>query len=831
MDGPPVSPTGLGGSKLRDVGRTVSSEAATHLDRLKKSERTKEAVDKSVAFAAEALDDPDKIKEAARKVWDEDQKVQVIKDRTKMFLENTIESEERMEKVRTPPPDDENRDDDGRSGRGSTRVPGAARLPRSSTPPIEPPTRTDRTHPPFPDRPQARNVSSRVFSVVEKLASKGTGKVAGTFRGAATRLQGLLSTEQDNKALVENGKEVAKEVWTQLRSQAGESGALEGIQDTVQRIVTRLKDVLKTLQQQQAEQKRKEADADAIEADAYERATAAGVDHDSAIAAAAAAREMSGHVTFTAGADGKLVMTAADGQSVDVDDNDAMTKLAREGRSVWQEVRTDEQVQRLLKEEIAPGFESLIRASVEVICDLVSTLELPRVDGVYDSPLGSVCYHVDNLAFSEFSVGEDGLRVENQTGENSDHAGFGSTVSIEGIRTVMNDIRFAYCEYPKSWGMVDSDGTCSVKIEGARVGISYDIIVNTAQLMRIVNHGVELSKDEGKVNELREKVQKKWQERGQHKGAGDQTADGTAAHDVAEDEFKSPEPSPKGATPDMNYAAADAAVDKAFGGGIFGAWGGEADSGSDEEDYDDAREQQQHKRTSSISESLLGGIASLNPFGGGDSDSDSSDEESAPSQPTSPGARRQHLEAPLNDVQREKLERQRMHLRDLLGEEFVGSDPVMELRVHATSIHVGALDVDIGGTSAAWLYNMIALVLTQQLRGTIEDRINNLTVRQLGRLSGTVEAYSAGLIKVSVVKDEEEEDTEEQSMLGSWVSNGGLGKLRRDCGEWGKEWQCSHWVEGARIKRTPSSREEVIQADGTKILAPLSDLAPAKDEA
>ena len=114
-----------------------------------------------------------------------------------------------------------------------------------------------------------------------------------------------------------------------------------------------------------------------------------------------------------------------------------------------------------------------------------------------------------------------------------------------------------------------------------------------------------------------------------------------------------------------------------------------------------------------------------------------------------------------------------------------------------------------GGTSAAWLYNMIALVLTQQLRGTIEDRINNLTVRQLARLSGTVEAYSAGLIKVSVVKDEEEDEDEEQSMLGSWVSNGGLGKLRRDCGGRGKERQCSHWVEGARDKRTPSSREEI----------------------
>ena len=677
-------------------------------------------------------------------------------------------------------------------------------------------------------------MSSRVFSVVERLASKGTGKVAGTFRGAATRLQGLLSTERDNRTLVENGKEVAKEVWTQLRSQAGESGALEGIQGTVQRVTQRLKEVLKTLQQQQAEQKRKEADADAIEADAYKRATAAGVDHDSATAAAAAAREMSGHVTFTAGADGKLVMTAADGQSVDVDDNDAMTKLAREGRSVWQEVRTDEQVQRLLKEEIAPGFESLIRASVEVICDLISTLELPRVDGVYDSPLGSVCYHVDNLAFSEFAVGKDGLRVENQTGENSDHAGFGSTVSIEGIRTVMNDIRFAYCEYPKSWGMVDSDGTCSVKVEGARVGISYDIIVNTAQLMRIVNHGVELSKDESKVNELKEKVQKRWQERGQQNGQETESkgeiANGSAHRDDEHDEFKSPEPSPKGEAPKVDHSAADAAVDKAFGGGLFGAWGGgEDESESDEEDYDDARENQQHKRTSSISESLLGGIASLNPFGGGDSDSDYSEEESAPSQPTSPGARQRHLEAPLNDLQREKLERHRALLRDLLGDDFVVTDPVMELRVHATSIHVGALDVEIGGTSAAWLYNMIALVLTQQLRGTIEDRINNLTVRQLARLSGTVEAYSAGLIKVSVVKDEEEDEDEEQSMLGSWVSNGGLGKLRRDCGEWGKEWQCSHWVEGARIKRTPSSREEIVQADGTKKLAPLSDLAPEAD--
>ena len=184
----------------------------------------------------------------------------------------------------------------------------------------------------------------------------------------------------------------------------------------------------------------------------------------------------------------------------------------------------------------------------------------------------------------------------------------------------------------------------------------------------------------------------------------------------------------------------------------------------------------------------------------------------------------------MTEQQREKLNRHRALLRDMLGEEFVVKDPVMELRVHATSIAVGQLDVEIGGTSAAWLYNMIALVLTQQLRGTIEERINNLTVRQLGKLSGTVEAYSAGLIKVVVVKEEEQEEEEpEQSMLGSWVSGGGLGQLRRDCGAWGEGWRCSHWKEGARIKRTPSSATEIVGADGIKRLEEVAE-APAGAE-
>ena len=594
---------------------------------------------------------------------------------------------------------------------------------------------------------EARDVSGKVFNVVEKLAKKsGNGKVAGTFSDAAAKLQGLISTETDNHAMFENGKAIAKDVWHQLRSQAGESGKFSGIRETMERIMNRLKEVLKTLQAEKMEADRKqakaEADADAAHDDAYEKVIRAGGTKDQAAAAAAAVREMSGHVTFTTTPDGKLHRS----DSTDSENADQISKLAKEGAGVWADVRADAQVQQLLKEEIAPGFEALIRSAVEVVCELISTLELPRVDGIYDSPLGSVCYHVDNLAFSEFTVEKDGLKVENQTGENGEQAGFGSTVSIEGIRTVMDDIHFAYCEFPKNWGVVDSEGLCTVKVDGARVGISYDIIVNTQELMRLVNHGVELTKNEEKLSVVKDKVQTKWANRG--KGT-EGKANGDADAKV----------------PGRVHAAAEAALDKAFG--SFGI-------ATEEDDAEDEG------------------------YGGNGGESEEMDG--------------------LNDVQRERLDRYQALLRDVLGEEFVVNQPVMELRVHATSIAVGQLDVEIGGTSAAWLYNMIALVLTQQLRGTIEERINNLTVKQLAKLSGSVEAFSAGLMKIVVVtdQDEEEEEPVQQSMLGSWVSGGGLGQLRRDCGVWGEGWRCSHWKEGARIKRTPSSAVEIVGADGVK---------------
>ena len=40
---------------------------------------------------------------------------------------------------------------------------------------------------------------------------------------------------------LEEGKAIAKDVWQQLRSQAGESGAFSGIRETMERIMGRLK--------------------------------------------------------------------------------------------------------------------------------------------------------------------------------------------------------------------------------------------------------------------------------------------------------------------------------------------------------------------------------------------------------------------------------------------------------------------------------------------------------------------------------------------------------------------------------------------------------------
>jgi hypothetical protein len=103
----PMSPVS-GGSRLRDVGRTVTNEAAGHIERLKKSERTKEVVDKTVDWTAHALEDPtataDLLREQAKRLWQEDEKVVAVRERTKEMFNNALQDEAKMQKVRAHAP-------------------------------------------------------------------------------------------------------------------------------------------------------------------------------------------------------------------------------------------------------------------------------------------------------------------------------------------------------------------------------------------------------------------------------------------------------------------------------------------------------------------------------------------------------------------------------------------------------------------------------------------------------------------------------------------------------------------------------------------------------
>jgi len=105
----------------------------------------------------------------------------------------------------------------------------------------------------------------------------------------------------------------------------------------------------------------------------------------------------------------------------------------------------------------------------------------------------------------------------NSSDNNNNNTGLHSTVEVRGIKTNMEEIEFAYCEHPRGWGVIDGEGLCTVKVDGARVGISYEIIFNTPRLVQIVNQGVEIVKNETTRDELTAKFQASLEER--RKGA------------------------------------------------------------------------------------------------------------------------------------------------------------------------------------------------------------------------------------------------------------------------------------------------------------------------
>ena len=131
---------------------------------------------------------------------------------------------------------------------------------------------------------------------------------------------------------------------------------------------------------------------------------------------------------------------------------------------------------------------------------------------------------------------EDGGFHQFNERSNSNITGLHSTVEVRGIKTKMEEIEFAYCEHPRGWGVIDGEGLCTVKVDGARVGISYEIIINTPRLVQIVNQGVEIVKNESTRDELTAKFQTSLEERRK----------ASASADENNSEFATPVLSPSG---------------------------------------------------------------------------------------------------------------------------------------------------------------------------------------------------------------------------------------------------------------------------------------------
>lgn len=672
----------------------------------------------------------------------------------------------------------------------------------------------------------AKRRASRVLEIAESLAAKSasTSQTASVFAAATANLKHLIETSENRQELAEAAKNLGKEVWEKLGNRANENSNVSSMKMTVDRLSGRVRELLRKLQEDKRKREEEAAMGAVMGLDGLSSPRGGmGSDGGSLM-----------NSPRTPG--GGLRNNGVAGEKSGV--NSRFKTLGEESQSIWRDIRGDEQINKLLKEDIVPGFNSLIRNAVEVSCELISKLELPRVDGIYDSPIGSVCYHVDNLHFSEFSIDKGALRVINHVnGEkrnnrkhhrkphhhnqdedghheyydseyasddeveescedggfhqfnersNSNITGLHSTVEVRGIKTKMEEIEFAYCEHPRGWGVIDGEGLCTVKVDGARVGISYEIIINTPRLVQIVNQGVEIVKNESTRDELTAKFQTSLEERRK----------ASASADENNSEFATPVLSPSGKNPqDMSPSfqeaensekfdlstvddALSSALDRAFGGG--GAFGEPPESPEDtpphspNESTFGSGEQQKHAyfqpRKPSFDGNIIRGTTTANING------------SKPGHDNISGNEEIDRQA--------QLEKNRKFVEDILGAEFLGTDPVLTLRVHTTHIAVGKLDVEIGGTSAAWLYNMIALVLTEQLRGRIEERINNITVRQLARLSGAVAAYSAGLIQVEVMGDQsdsEDYDSDEEGLF-----SGMTGSLREDLGQWNIDWVCSH---------------------------------------
>ena len=202
----------------------------------------------------------------------------------------------------------------------------------------------------------AKRRASRVLEIAESLAAKSasTSQTASVFAAATANLKHLIATSENRQELAEAAKDLGKEVWEKLANRANENSNVSSMKMTVDRLSGRVRELLRKLQEDKRKREEEAAMAAVMGLDGLSSPRGGmGSDGGSLM-----------NSPRTPG--GGLRNNGVAGEKSRV--NSRFKTLGEESQSIWRDIRGDEQINKLLKEDIVPGFNSLIRNAVEVSC-------------------------------------------------------------------------------------------------------------------------------------------------------------------------------------------------------------------------------------------------------------------------------------------------------------------------------------------------------------------------------------------------------------------------------------------------------------------------------
>eukprot|EP00658_Telonema_sp_P-2_P023643 TRINITY_DN19478_c0_g1_i6.p1 TRINITY_DN19478_c0_g1~~TRINITY_DN19478_c0_g1_i6.p1 ORF type:complete len:893 (-),score=312.29 TRINITY_DN19478_c0_g1_i6:242-2920(-) len=136
-------------------------------------------------------------------------------------------------------------------------------------------------------------------------------------------------------------------------------------------------------------------------------------------------------------------------------DDTKIEDFLQSGQEIWDKI--DGQV---LKAAVG----TLLKSLLELVLEFVPSLELPRVNGFYSSPVGEVCYQIAGMQFSTFAFSPEGVQIDVDKK---------LTVRLEDISAEVRDFEWQFAK--SSWPFITGEGQASVNVSEATVHLEYSL--------------------------------------------------------------------------------------------------------------------------------------------------------------------------------------------------------------------------------------------------------------------------------------------------------------------------------------------------------------------